>query len=179
MFDFGKRKLRDALIKIFEHDSGKKITESDLRIIDDSLNAPYEHNSDKHNSDHEVSDILLHDKIAQHAHDMRMVFMAYLDCFDNLHPSPLKKNLETIRVYNRKIISISTSPIYNRVKKYAYNDLFRDEFSILDDYENPSEIIECFNDYANNPSSLSLLEIANAIPDKYKSCVNEDWFSIE
>lgn len=179
MFDFSKNSLLNALVRIFERESGKKITGSDLEIIESSLDTFHDHNSDKYNLDHEVADILLQDKIEQHAHDMRMTFMAYLDCFDNLHPSPLKKNFDTIRVYNRKVISISTSPIYKQIKKYAYNDLFRGEFSVIDDYENPSEIIECFNRYANNPSSLSISEIADLIPDEYKSCVNEDWFSIE
>lgn len=178
MFTFGKNSLAQALAKIFERDHNRKITKSEFEILEKAANVPIEHDSPK--IEHEIEAILTQDKIEEYAHAMRMVFVSYLDCLENPYPYSLKKNLESIRIFNKKVREIFATPLYQQVKDYAYKDIFKGEFRlILDDYETPAEIIDDFNSYAGDPTSLNLSEIVDAIPDKYKSCINEDWFSIE
>ena len=180
MFTFGKNTLDQALTKIFERDNSRKVTKSEFEILEKAANFPIDNNFHTSERDPEIEGIRLQDKIEQYAHAMRMVFVSYLDCLENPYPYSLKKNLESIRIFNKKVREIFTSQSYQQVKEYAYKDIFEGEFRlILDDYEDPAEIIDDFNSYASDPTSLNLSEIVDAIPDKYKSCLNEDWFSIE
>lgn len=157
--------LGKILISIFEKQKSQKVTKEEEESI-------IRHIVDKHDmgltddvdtQDDEISGMLQEEEIADAAHAIRMVVVCWVDSIND-EPSyyEIKNNINLIKEFHPKVVEYSQTDLFPTIVKYAKEDMFQGDMRILGDQ---AQYLKMFEEYTQNPESLSLLPIKENNPE--------------
>lgn len=127
-------------------------------------------------------DIFLRQNEIEHkAHPIRMVVVSYISSILNPYPYDIKKNIEIIKEYHPKVLSLFNTDMYHECVAYEYEDMFVDKDFSLTKYESPEDLEKYkafYQSYTENPKTLDLQKLKSYIREEYLSGMDQHLFEL-
>lgn len=167
----------NAFVSLYEKENGRAATEEEKAAIMGTVRQietqPYE--PDGYGSDPELMEIQRQDAIEELANRIRQVVVVFVELLQEPFPYKVKKGIPEIKENHRFVLEQFDKDIYGDAVAFAREDMFEGWAKLL---ENVDECRAFFEEYTGHPHALSLNQIREAMPEKYRNDVDAGLFEL-